>query len=60
MPKTSNVAIVAEQLQGDLQQITPELIGAARFLSEKLGTGVSCFLLGHEITPLAERRIHYG
>lgn len=60
MPKTNNVAIVAEQLQGDLQQITLELIGAARFLSEKLGTGVSCFLLGHEITPLAERLIHYG
>src|SRR3989338_1242435 len=60
MPKTNNVVIVAEQLQGDLQQITLELIGAARFLSEKLGTGVSCFLLGHEITPLAERLIHYG
>lgn len=56
----NNVVIVAEQLQGDLQQITLELIGAARFLSEKLGTGVSCFLLGHEITPLAERLIHYG
>lgn len=60
MPKTNNVAIVAEQLQGDLQQITLELIGAGRFLSERLGTGVSCFLLGHEITPLAERLIHYG
>src|SRR3989338_652336 len=60
MPKTNNVVVVAEQLQGGLQQITPELIGAARFLSEKLGTGVSCFLLGHEITPLAERLIHYG
>src|SRR3990167_3796042 len=60
MPKTNNVVIVAEQLQGDLQQITLELIGAARFLSEKLGTGVSCFLLGHEISKLAEGIIHHG
>ena len=60
MPNPNNVAVVAEQFHGSLQQITPELIGAARFLSEKLGTGVSCFLLGHEITPLAERLIHHG
>src|SRR3990170_2514614 len=60
MPNPHNVAVVAEQFHGSLQQITSELIGAARFLSEKLGTGVSCFLLGHEITPLAERLVHQG
>ncbi|OGW02180.1 MAG: electron transfer flavoprotein subunit alpha [Nitrospinae bacterium RIFCSPLOWO2_02_39_17] len=60
MPNPHNVAVVAEQFHGSLQQITSELIGAARFLSEKLGTGVSCFLLGHEITQLAERLVHQG
>ncbi|MBI5178212.1 MAG: electron transfer flavoprotein subunit alpha/FixB family protein [Nitrospinae bacterium] len=60
MPNPNNVVVVAEQLQGDLQQITQELLGAARGLAEKLGTGVSCFLLGHGITPLAERLIHSG
>src|SRR3989304_3768210 len=52
MPNPNNVAVVAEQFHGSLQQITLELIGAARFLSEKLGTGVSCFLLGNEISIL--------
>ena len=60
MPNPNNVAVVAEQFHGSLQQITLELIGAARFLSEKLGTGVSCFLLGHEISKLAEGLIHHG
>lgn len=60
MSNPNNVAVVAEQFHGSLQQITLELIGAARFLSEKLGTGVSCFLLGHEISKLAEGIIHNG
>jgi len=60
MANPNNVVVVAEQLQGDLQQITQELMGAARGLAEKLNTGVSCFLLGHGVTPMAERLIHYG
>ena len=60
MSNPNNVVVVAEQLQGDLQQITQELLGAARGLAEKLNTGVSCFLIGHNIMPLAEKLIHYG
>lgn len=56
----NNVTVVAEQLQGDLQQITPELLGAARELATKLGTGVSCFLLGHNVAPMAQRIIAMG
>lgn len=56
----NNVTVVAEQLQGDLQQITPELLGAARELAQKLGTGVSCFLLGHNVAPMAQRIIQMG
>jgi len=60
MANAKNVVVVAEQLQGDLQQITQELIGAARTLAEKLGVGVTCFLLGDGITKLAERLVQYG
>lgn len=60
MAKYGNVVVVAEQLQGDLQQITPELIGAARSLAEKLGAGVSCFLLGHNVAQHAQRLIRQG
>lgn len=56
----NNVTVVAEQLQGDLQQITPELLGAAHELAQKLGTGVSCFLLGHNVAPMAQRIIAMG
>ena len=58
MPNPNNVAVVAEQFHGSLQQITPELIGAARFLSEKLGTGVSCFLLNFSLS-LRKHKLSY-
>ncbi len=47
-------------MQGDLQQITQELLGAARGLATKLGIGVTCFLLGDGISKMAEKLVHYG
>lgn len=55
-----NVMVVAEQLQGQLQGITFELIGAARPLATKLGVGVSVCLLGHNIGELTDQIIHRG
>jgi len=60
MGDKGNVAVVAEQFNGDLQTISFQLLGAARGLANKLGTGVSAFLLGNNISPLAERLIHNG
>ncbi len=55
-----NVIVVADQLQGGLQSITFELLGAAHGLAEKLNTGVSAFLLGHNVGGLTEKIFHYG
>ncbi len=60
MANTGNVTVVAEQLQGDLQAVTFELIGAARMLAKKLGVGVSAYLIGSNIEPIAEKLIHGG
>ncbi|MFQ5432517.1 MAG: electron transfer flavoprotein subunit alpha/FixB family protein [Nitrospinota bacterium] len=60
MADTGNVAVVAEQFNGDLQTISFELLGAAHSLAEKLGTGVSVFLLGNNVSPLTDRLIHHG
>jgi electron transfer flavoprotein alpha subunit len=60
MADPKNVVVVAEQLQGDLQQITQELLGAARGLATKLGVGVTCFLLGDGVSKMAEKLVHYG
>lgn len=56
----NNVVVVAEQIQGELQGITFELIGAARSLAAKLGVGVSVFIAGDKIGGLTDRIIHRG
>lgn len=57
---SKNVVVVAEQLGGELQPVTFELLGAAHQLAEKLGIGVTAYLLGHKVSPLAEKLIHGG
>ena len=60
MADMQNVAVVAEQFNGDLQNISFELLGAARSLADKLGTGVSAYLLGNNVSSLTDRLIHNG
>ena len=60
MADRGNVSVVAEQFNGDLQTISFELLGAAKSLADKLDTGVSAFLLGNNISSLAEKLIHGG
>lgn len=60
MTGRGNIVVVAEQFNGDLQTISFELLGAARGLANKLETGVSAFLLGNNISRLADRLIHNG
>ncbi len=60
MSSAKNVTVIAEQLQGDLQNISFELLGAARTLAEKLEVGVNAFLIGNNITNMAEKLIHGG
>jgi electron transfer flavoprotein alpha subunit len=55
-----NVLVIAEQIMGELQPVTLELLGAATLLTEKLGTEVLCVLLGHNLGDMPQKLIHYG
>ncbi|MBI5814649.1 MAG: electron transfer flavoprotein subunit alpha/FixB family protein [Nitrospinae bacterium] len=52
--------VVADQLQGDMQRIALELLGAARGLAEKLGVKVQALVMGHELGDMPQRLIWNG
>ncbi|MFA6378530.1 MAG: electron transfer flavoprotein subunit alpha [Candidatus Omnitrophota bacterium] len=52
--------VFAEQKKGAVQSVVYELLGKAHELSEKLGSEVSCVLLGHNIKDKAQELIHRG
>jgi electron transfer flavoprotein alpha subunit len=54
------VLVVAEQILGELQQVTLELLGAGRYLSEKLGSQLTCVVAGHNLGDIPERLVAYG
>jgi electron transfer flavoprotein alpha subunit len=55
-----NVLVVAEHIMGELQPVTIELLGAARLLTEKLGTKVLCAIIGYKLADLPQKLIHHG
>ena len=54
------VAVFIEVLGGQGASVSWELVGKARELAGKLGSGVIGFLLGHEVEPVAQEAIAYG
>ena len=58
--KYKGVWVFAEQKRGIIQSISYELLGKATDLAEKLGTDVSCMLLGHNVTDKAQELISRG
>lgn len=52
--------VFAEQKKGIIQSVVYELLGKAGELSAKLGTDVSCVLLGHNIKDKAQELIARG
>jgi electron transfer flavoprotein alpha subunit len=52
--------VYAEQVDGALQPIALELLGAGRILADKLGADLEAILMGHGVTPLAEVLIHHS
>ena len=58
--KYNGVWVFAEQKRGIIQSISYELLGKATDLAEKLGTDVSCMLLGHNLTDKAQELISRG
>jgi len=59
-PSNKEVIIIAEQVQGQVQPVTLELLGAGRDLANKLGGKLSAILLGHKVDEAAQKLIHYG
>lgn len=59
-PSNKEVIVIAEQVDGQIQPVTLELLGAGRDLANKLGGRLSCILLGHQVGALAQTLIHYG
>jgi electron transfer flavoprotein alpha subunit len=56
----NGIWVFAEQRQGEVHEVTLELLGKARELADQVKGGVTAVLLGCEITPLAQRVIDYG
>jgi electron transfer flavoprotein alpha subunit len=59
-PSNKEVIVVGEQVQGQVQPVTLELLGAGRDLANKLGGQLSCFILGHNIQHVPQTLIEYG
>lgn len=59
-PSNKEVIVVVEQIQGQVQPVSLELLGAGHDLSRKLGGSLSCILLGHQVRDAAQTLIHYG
>ncbi len=54
------VWVIVEQREGQIQDVTRELLGAARPMAEKLDTEVTAVLLCHEPGNMVEECIAYG
>lgn len=55
-----DVLVVAEQIMGELQPVTLELLGAGRILADKMERQLKCVILGHNIGDLVPRLIEHG
>lgn len=55
-----NVLVVAEQIMGELQPVTLELLGAATLLAGKLGTKVLCIVMGHKLGDIPQKLVAHG
>lgn len=59
-PSNKEVIIIAEHFEGNIQNITFELLGAGRILADKLGGKLTCFLLGYQFTNQPQQLIAKG
>jgi electron transfer flavoprotein alpha subunit len=55
-----NVLVVAEQIQGELQPVTLELLGAGRILADKMGRSLLCLIMGYNLGEIPRKLIEYG
>jgi electron transfer flavoprotein alpha subunit len=59
-PSNKEVIVIAEQVQGQIQPVTLELLGAGRDLANKLGGQLSAIVLGKGLDDAAKKLIEYG
>ncbi len=55
-----DVLVIAEQILGDLQPVTLELLGAGRILADKMDRSLKCLIMGHELGDLPQQLLEYG
>jgi electron transfer flavoprotein alpha subunit len=55
-----DVLVVAEQIQGELQPVTAELLGAGRILADKMERNLLCLIMGSNLGDLPAKMIEYG
>jgi len=58
--RTGEVWVFAEQQNGELNEVSLELLGRGRQLAEKLSVKVAVVLPGHQVGSLAEELTAYG
>jgi len=54
------VLVVAECIQGELQPVTLELLGAGRLLADKMERKLLCLVMGHKLDDIPQKLIEYG
>jgi len=60
MTAQRNVWVFIEQEEGQLAEVSLELLGKGRQLADTLGSELVALLLGYQLEPLTEELIHYG
>jgi len=55
-----DVLVIAEQIQGELQPVTLELLGAGRILADKMQRSLLCLLIGSNVKDMPAKLIEYG
>lgn len=60
MKQTKDLWVVAEHKDGELQEVTLEMLGDARRLADKIGSSVCAVLMGHRLTGMVDPLVHYG
>jgi electron transfer flavoprotein alpha subunit len=59
-PSNKEVMVFCEQVDGQLQPVALELLGAGRHLANKLGGKLSGIVFGRHISHLPQQIIHHG
>jgi electron transfer flavoprotein alpha subunit len=54
------VMIVAEQILGELQPVTLELLGAGRMLADKLGSPLTTVIMGYNLGDIPQQLVQHG